>query len=395
MKIDVVSKQKCTGCGACVSNCPKQCISMARDNLDNVYPVIDSDACVECGLCLDNCPAEKPVKKNQPIKAYAGWNCDRKIRSSGASGGMASGIYSFFQSKGYICYGVESDKGKSFFSKAGINEDASLKFRNSKYVYTQVGEVIGDLASELKSGHKVCCIGLPCQIAAIRKSFEKRFSDSLFLVDIICHGVSSDEYLKQHIASKSHGRVVQKVMFRNPLFDTEKFHFTLEDDKGVFYDKTPNQPDEYQLGYHKGIIYRDNCYNCNYACANRVGDVTIADYWGLGKTIPFEYDKANVNLVYACTDKGLNELIEMVKAGYVDLVERPVEESLKTQGQLNKPTPVTVRRKRFKKYYSETHDFDRAVFKAMYWDMKFIGRDAYTKINTIRKIVKKLFKVGI
>jgi len=52
-----VIADKCTGCGACVSECPSQVISAG----DDAKSVIDENQCVECGACADACPSEAIV----------------------------------------------------------------------------------------------------------------------------------------------------------------------------------------------------------------------------------------------------------------------------------------------------------------------------------------------
>jgi len=48
-----VDEQKCTGCEACVEECPSEAISMVNDKA-----VVDVDTCIDCGVCIDACPAE-------------------------------------------------------------------------------------------------------------------------------------------------------------------------------------------------------------------------------------------------------------------------------------------------------------------------------------------------
>ena len=49
---------ECTGCGACVSICPKQAITMQPDAEGFLYPKVDGEKCVSCDLCEKRCPAD-------------------------------------------------------------------------------------------------------------------------------------------------------------------------------------------------------------------------------------------------------------------------------------------------------------------------------------------------
>ena len=48
-----VDKEKCTGCGDCVEECPSEAIKMVGDKAE-----IDAAACIDCGVCIDACPVE-------------------------------------------------------------------------------------------------------------------------------------------------------------------------------------------------------------------------------------------------------------------------------------------------------------------------------------------------
>ncbi|MEI3405730.1 MAG: 4Fe-4S dicluster domain-containing protein [Christensenellales bacterium] len=56
----------CTGCGACVSICPKHAITMRADSEGFVYPVVDGTKCVACDACKKRCPAGKPAQRSTP-----------------------------------------------------------------------------------------------------------------------------------------------------------------------------------------------------------------------------------------------------------------------------------------------------------------------------------------
>ena len=48
MKVD---REKCLGCGACISMCPVQAISFKDGKAE-----IDKKKCIKCGTCKDICP---------------------------------------------------------------------------------------------------------------------------------------------------------------------------------------------------------------------------------------------------------------------------------------------------------------------------------------------------
>ena len=48
-----LDKDKCTGCGVCVTVCPREVLRMDNGSA----AVRDRDACMECGACAMNCPA--------------------------------------------------------------------------------------------------------------------------------------------------------------------------------------------------------------------------------------------------------------------------------------------------------------------------------------------------
>ena len=49
----------CTGCHACVSKCPMNCISMQADELGFLYPCIDNTKCIGCNVCETVCAKVK------------------------------------------------------------------------------------------------------------------------------------------------------------------------------------------------------------------------------------------------------------------------------------------------------------------------------------------------
>ena len=63
--IEIKDKSKCSGCSACYSVCPKNCISMIEDEEGFLYPTVNKDDCIECGLCEKVCPLEEHNNKKK------------------------------------------------------------------------------------------------------------------------------------------------------------------------------------------------------------------------------------------------------------------------------------------------------------------------------------------
>lgn len=61
MRID---KEKCTGCGLCVLDCPKKAISLKGKK------AVINEECVECGACLKVCPVDAPIGDPKPKPGY-------------------------------------------------------------------------------------------------------------------------------------------------------------------------------------------------------------------------------------------------------------------------------------------------------------------------------------
>lgn len=89
-QIILASKDKCTGCSACVSLCPKNCISMREDKEGFLLPKIDHSKCIKCHKCEHTCPIlnKESVPDDFEAKAFAAINKDGAIRKESSSGGV-------------------------------------------------------------------------------------------------------------------------------------------------------------------------------------------------------------------------------------------------------------------------------------------------------------------
>ena len=51
--LPVVDRERCSGCGDCVQNCPAGAVQLVNGRVE----FIASDKCTYCGVCEDVCPS--------------------------------------------------------------------------------------------------------------------------------------------------------------------------------------------------------------------------------------------------------------------------------------------------------------------------------------------------
>lgn len=360
MTKQICEYNKCTGCAVCRDICPKRCISMQVDNLDALHPVIDESLCINCGLCEKSCPNNFHITFRLPRKVIAAWSNNNDIRQTSASGGIAYELYNYWIKKGGVATGVvwNREEGCHFIL---IEKEGDIPAtQNSKYTFSDTAGIYNVVKQKLLEKIPVLFIGVPCQVAGLY-SFLKKNYENLTTVDIICHGMPPAAYLQQHIEQieKNKKEQTSKLSFRDPKYGTCNFTFTLKNKNGKeFYKKKVLSRDNYQLGYHKALIYRESCYSCSYARRERISDITIGDFSGLGRFAPFAYSRRNVSCILQNTNKGADILTEIQSS--VSTYERPAEEAFEVEKQLKAPSEKHSERLIFEKAYRKAKNYEYA-----------------------------------
>lgn len=378
--VKLATHDACTGCGACAFKCPKQCISMKEDAIGQIYPLIDSTNCIECYSCEKVCPILNEPTFCQSKKAYAAWSNDKEERRTSASGGIAIEMYKYAISNGWLVVGAVQNKDFSVSHKMVSTYEELAAFKNSKYVFSDAYAVFSEIKSALnfKDNKKVLFIGLPCQVAALRKLF--RDNENLLLVEVVCHGTTPVSYLKQHIdmLSSKYGKTAMRMSFRDPDAYTYTFTFTLYDAAGTrFYAGRTKDGDLYQYGYHRMVSYRENCYHCPFARAERLSDLTLSDYKGLGKMgAPVSFGEKEVSCILVHTPKGQMLVDSLVESGAVVAAERPVREPVAGDPQLRHPSRKSRARREFERQIVLAGgDFETAMQHVVAHEEKFRALD--------------------
>ena len=396
MNIQLAPLDTCTGCGACAFRCPKECIKMQENQIGIVYPVIDTSACIGCHQCESVCPILNDVDSYDSQFAYAAWSLDENERNTSASGGVAIEMYKLALQNGYVAVGALQNEDFTVTHKITTEISTLKSFKNSKYVFSDSYEAFNEMKTLLNEGKKVIFIGLPCQVAALRNLFSEK-DTLLLLVEIVCHGTTPFSYLRQHIEllSKQSGKVAKRMSFRDPIAYTYTYTFTLYDNEGkMFYAKRTKDGDTYQFGYHRAVTYRENCYHCRFAKSQRISDITIADYHGLGLSAPCKFTEEKVSLILVNTEKGKLFVNELIENKCIQVEQRPLEEPFIGEPQLKHPTVKSKYRLMFEKEIIINHgDFENAIRKILITyqrDLRIMTLFTFP-IRIARNIKKRIF----
>ena len=301
--IEIYSKsERCCGCGACSNICPKQAITMKSDDKGFLYPEINNSICVNCGLCLKVCAfnnKQEQVLENQSV--YAVKNKNNDIRLESRSGGVFTALTDqCIQNKGVI-YGVAlNDDFEAIHKRATQKEERDL-FRGSKYIQSNMRDTYKKVKEDLINGKQVVFSGTPCQVNALKNYLFGVNCENLILIDIVCHGVPSVKIWKDYLnyyEKKNKGKVT-RVDFRNK----KKFGWAASKETVWIGDKSYDN-DLFINLFNSGVIERESCFQCPYKNLNRVGDITIGDFWGIEKVNKGFNDNKGVSLVICNTQKG-------------------------------------------------------------------------------------------
>ena len=312
-RIPLPQIEHCTGCQACRVSCPTNAITMQKNEKGNIYPVVDEQLCISCNKCARICPELSPVKlHNKQDNVLAIWVNNPKKRKYSTSGGA-----SFIMAKtiiergGYFCGAVYNDGGAEHLICNSIDE--LYRFQGSKYVHSNVKDVYKEIEALLKEGKEVMFTGTPCQVAALRSYLRKEY-DTLYCVDIVCHGVPNKKVLGGRIKAieQTHGKKVVDIRFRDKQPDQHNtcMKYTFED--GSSYNCS-EFADAYIRSFESNYILRDNCFNCTYKKPERCSDITIADFWGYSpQKLKFLSYRKGTSLMIINSEKG-NRLFNEIK----------------------------------------------------------------------------------
>lgn len=329
----ICEKENCTGCAACMNLCPTGCITMAEDEIGHFFPKIDAARCIDCKQCARICPANHLPELKLPDRAFAAWSLDRDEHTRSSSGGLASVLTRKTLEAGGVVYGCSSRLTEEGVVHARVDriEDAET-LRGSKYLQSKIGDSYKKVRDDLSAGRQVLFIGTPCQVGGLR-AFLGREYEKLLTVDLICHGTPPQKLFYEDTGLRPGDPEDLRISFRSP----DGFYIRVFSRNGALVYERQEYNSLFYLGFSKNLFLRECCYTCPYARLDRTADITIGDFWGLGKDAPFSHStKDGVSVVLPCTEKG-KAVLDALR-GELFLEERDVKEAVGGNGCLDHPS---------------------------------------------------------
>ncbi len=362
-----VSPERCTGCSACASACPSKAITISRDSEGFLSPFFEPSLCTNCKLCEKVCPILKCNYNEVSNETYAIMAKDEQVRLSCSSGGVAYILSKYIIDQGgYVC-GCITQNFKTYHEIIGKdNFHLFNKLKGSKYVQSDVRGIFPRIKELLKLGKIVFFIGTGCQVAGLKNYLIQPYNN-LLTADIICSGVPSPKILDDYISS------LRKEYYTASTYSTKDkvdgwqscHEFILFDGDGKRLYRENGDFDVYISGFLSGCTLRKSCYECAFTKVQRVGDITLGDYWEIGKFKKNYDDKKGTSLVICNSNAGRKLLLDTKKL-YGLFARVPFDFAKSVQPRLTTPTNESNYRNDFFEMLQKGADYLSFLSKKLY-----------------------------
>lgn len=315
--INKPSEFPCSGCGACVSVCPKNAVSLSLDNAGFYTANIDDSFCIDCGLCQKVCTRYDEVIDGVNLydtQLFAMQSADAKTVKKCTSGGFAHELSVEALNNGYKVVGAVYDtETDSVVHKIIDSVEQVGLLDGSKYLQSNPQHAFKDVIAEAKrnSDARFAVFGTPCQIAGIAKTAEiAGIRDRFILVEIFCHGVPSYklwdkecDYLRQKLNTDK----FDSVLFRYKKDDWHSYCLKVDAKGKTYYGA--RETDLFWQVFFENVLLGSACQTCRMRKEISLADLRIGDYWGQ----KFEHRSDGVSAVFACTEQGEKAVRSLIK----------------------------------------------------------------------------------
>ncbi len=375
---DICDKSLCTACYSCYNICSVGCIEMRPDEDGCIRPHIDSDRCINCAQCQKHCPVNNTPEFNSVKSTVAAFAKSSDINKSSTSGGIATLLSLDTVNNGGIVFSSRVTKDLKVEMMGCSSKEDILLSQGSKYVHSHINNSFKEIKKELENGREVLVISTPCQISGLKAFLHKDY-ERLYTVDIICHGTPDQSIFSEYTQNelKDEASLVSDIKFRDSKPFATGVNYILQyldsDKKPLRY--LPVRISSYYWCFLYGYSFRENCYHCMYAQKDRMGDITLGDFWGFDDNEFKKKENSGISLVLINTDKG-QLLFDRIKAD-LEYTYSSLDKAVAGNHQLSAP----------EKFGEQAQNFKRLVKqKGAVYALEHCDEKTY-KLSKLRKFV--------
>ena len=304
---------------------------MIPDSEGFLAPEIDQSRCIGCKLCETVCPvlSQMIFPEDCHPDVFAAWHKNAEVRNESSSGGAFSALAEIILNRGGVVFGAAYDENMQVHHIFIETKKELDLLRQSKYVQSDSKNCFRKVRIFLSQGRNVLFVGTPCQIAGLVHFLGRDRNENLITCDFVCHGVPSPLFFEAYLQWLHSRRGLKPDGFR------------FRDKKSGWYDALRvcssrgrdyymrEVYDCYFYAFNRNFILRNSCYHCPTNGENRIADLTLGDFWGIGRRE--EFPKAakianGISLVCVHSDAGRR----LLKASeqYLNILPRSWEEAL-------------------------------------------------------------------
>lgn len=358
-----------------MSVCPHNAITMS----ENCLPAV-GESCVNCGLCEKVCPYlnEQKYRKVVDGDGYLAKNINLGIRKNSSSGGVFRLLADEALRRGWYVCGCVYDDELMPRHIVSDNELIIQRMMGSKYVKSNMADVLAEIKNLQKDGARVLFSGTPCQIAAVRNMFP--VEGQIVCIGVVCHGSIERNIWKAYLKSEARRGCINSVTMRDKSKGWLNYGLKFSFENGtehITYRKT----DGYFLkAFTDGLLERERCLDCAYKGNQIKADILLGDAWGMESEYPELADEWGLSSVICLSDVG-RDFFDTVREE-LEVKEVSVNKLIEKNQRIISPAIVDTRYKSFKKKVDASPEIIQELCEQ--YEKKTIMNRISAKLRTIR-----------